>query len=118
MWNRSRFVANTIALPCMAVLGFFLLTTAAWAQEENTRKPVERPTVEEHTLTSEGGHSVSIIPNKPAATKTIQPVLPPKKEVPTGAQLQEKESKKNESASTLSFNIFLYIVDKFKQDLY
>ena len=117
MWNCSRFVANNIALPCTAVLGFFLLTTTVWAQEENTRKPIERPTVEEHTLPSEGGHSVTPLPSKPTVTKSSQPVVPPKKEVPTGAHLQERESKKNESPSTLSFNIFLYIVDKFKQDL-
>jgi hypothetical protein len=40
----------------------------------------------------------------------------PRKEVHTTTHLQERESKKNESPSTLSFNIFLYIVDKFKQD--
>jgi hypothetical protein len=112
MLNCSRFVAKNIALPCMAVLGFFLLTTEAWAQEENARKPLERPIVEEHTLPSEGGIPVMNVPSKPAAQKSILP----KKEVPSAVQLQEKESKKNESPSTLSFNIFLYIVDKFKQD--
>lgn len=117
MWNCSRFVANNIALPCMVALGLFLLTTEVRAQEENTRKPLERPVVEEHTLPIEGGHSVTTVPNKPTTTKSILPLVPSKKEVPAATQLQEKESKKNESPSTLSFNIFLYIVDKFKQDL-
>jgi hypothetical protein len=117
MWNCSRFVANKLALSCVTVLGLLLLTTEVWAQEENTRKPVERHSVEEHNLPSEGGLSVGTAASKPAATKSLLPVLPPKKEVHTSVQLQEKESKKNESPSTLSFNIFLYIVDKFKQDL-
>jgi hypothetical protein len=102
----------------MAVLGLFLFTTEVLAQEENARKPFERHSVEEHNPPIEGGMSVTTLPSKPAATKSTLPVLPPKKEVHTGAHLQEKESKKNESPSTLSFNIFLYIVDKFKQDLY
>lgn len=117
MWNCSRFVANKLALSCMAVLGLFLLTTEVWAQEENTRKPVERHSVEEHNFPREGGNTLTSTPNKTTATKSILPLLPPKKEVHTSTQLQEKESKKNESPSTLSFNIFLYIVDKFKQDL-
>jgi hypothetical protein len=117
MCNCSRYIANKLALSCMAVFGLFLFTTEVLAQEENARKPFERHSVEEHNPPSEGGLSVSTAPSKPAATKSILPVLPPKKEVHTGAHLQEKESKKNESPSTLSFNIFLYIVDKFKQDL-
>jgi hypothetical protein len=82
-------------------------------------KPFERPSVEEHNLpNNEGGLPVITSPSKPVATsKNSVPALPLKKEVHTGAHLQEKESKKNESPSTLSFNIFLYIVDKFKQDL-
>jgi hypothetical protein len=118
MCNCSRYIANKLALSCMAVLGLFLLTTEVQAQEENARKPFEKQSVEEHNLPSEGGLSVSAAPTKPAAAKSILPVLPTKKEVHSGAHLQEKESKKNESPSTLSFNIFLYIVDKFKQDLY
>jgi hypothetical protein len=118
MCNCSRYIANKLALSCIAVIGLFLLTTEVSAQEENARKPFERHSVEEHNLPSEGGVSINAAPSKPAATKTILPVVPTKREVHTGAHLQEKESKKNESPSTLSFNIFLYIVDKFKQDLY
>ena len=53
---------------------------------------------------------------KPAPAKQTFPLPTPRKETHTTATIQEKELKKNETPSTLSFNIFLYIVDKFKAD--
>ena len=47
--------------------------------------------------------------NKPAASTTL------KKENPLFKQGGEKDAKKEE-ISTLSFNLFLYIVDRFKED--
>jgi hypothetical protein len=86
------------------------------AQEENTKKPFEKPIIEEHNAIPEAGTAASLSVQKPAATKQNVPLPLPRKEVHTTTHLQERESKKNESPSTLSFNIFLYIVDKFKQD--
>lgn len=54
----------------------------------------------------------------PAPTKSntlsIAPVA--KKENPLYKQGSDKEQVKKESMSTLSFNLFLYIVDKFRED--
>lgn len=100
----------------MAAFGYLLLPSEAVAQEENTKKPFEKPILEEHSTLSEAGTAAPLSVQKAAAVKPGLPLPLPKKEVPTTIHLQERESKKNESPSTLSFNIFLYIVDKFKQD--
>ena len=116
MWNCTRNFAGKVALLSMAAFGYLLLPSEAMAQEENTKKPFEKPIVEEHNAIPEAGTAGSLSVQKPAVVKQSVPLPLPRKEVPTATQLQEKESKKNESPSTLSFNIFLYIVDKFKQD--
>ena len=100
----------------MAAFGYLLLPSEAMAQEENTKKPFEKPIVEEHNAIPEAGTAGSLSVQKPAVVKQSVPLPLPKKEVHTTTHIQERESKKNESPSTLSFNIFLYIVDKFKQD--
>jgi hypothetical protein len=116
MWNCSRNFAGKVALLCMAAFGYLLLPSEAMAQEENTKKPFEKPIVEEHNAIPEAGTAGSLSVQKPAVVKQSVPLPLPKKEVHTTTHIQERESKKNESPSTLSFNIFLYIVDKFKQD--
>ena len=100
----------------MAAFGYLLLPSEAMAQEENTKKPFEKPIVEEHNAIPEAGTAGSLSVQKPAVVKQSVPLPLPRKEVHTTTHLQERESKKNESPSTLSFNIFLYIVDKFKED--
>jgi hypothetical protein len=116
MWNCSRNFAGKVALLCMAAFGYLLLPSEAMAQEENTKKPFEKPIVEDISTVSESGAAATIFSQKPAVVKQSVPLPLPKKEVHTTTHIQERESKKNESPSTLSFNIFLYIVDKFKQD--
>jgi hypothetical protein len=116
MWNCSRNFAVKVALLCMAAVGYLLLPSEAMAQEENPKKPFEKPIVEENSTVSESGAAATIFTQKPAVVKQSVPLPLPKKEVHTTTHLQERESKKNDSPSTLSFNIFLYIVDKFKQD--
>jgi hypothetical protein len=116
MWNCSRNFAGKVALLCMAAFGYLLLPSEAMAQEENTKKPFEKPIVEEHNAIPEAGTAGSLSVQKPAVVKQSVPLPLPRKEVHTTTHLQERESKKNESPSTLSFNIFLYIVDKFKED--
>ena len=100
----------------MASFGYLLLPSEAMAQEENTKKPFEKPIVEDISTVSESGAAATIFSQKPAVVKQSVPLPLPKKEVHTTTHIQERESKKNESPSTLSFNIFLYIVDKFKED--
>ncbi len=116
MWNCSRIFAGKVALLSMAAFGYLLLPSEAMAQEENTKKPFEKPIVEEHNAIPEAGTSGSLSVQKPAVVKQSVPLPLPRKEVHTTTHLQEREPKKNESPSTLSFNIFLYIVDKFKED--
>lgn len=116
MWNCSRIFAGKVALLSTAAFGYLLLTSEALAQEENTKKPFEKPIVEEHNAIPEAGTTSTLSIQKPAVAKQSAPLPLPRKEVHTTTHLQERESKKNESPSTLSFNIFLYIVDKFKQD--
>lgn len=100
----------------MAALGCLLLPSEAMAQEENTKKPFEKPIVEENSSVSESGAAATLFTQKPVVVKQSVPLTTPKREIHTSSFILEKESKKNESPSTLSFNIFLYIVDKFKQD--
>lgn len=116
MWNCSRIFATRVALLSMVAFGYLLLPSEAWAQDENTKKPFEKPILEESSALPEVGTSTPLTIQKAATLKPGVPLPLPKKEMPSGAHLQEKESKKSDSPSTLSFNIFLYIVDKFKED--
>ena len=116
MWNCSRIFAAKVALLSMVAFGYLLLPSEARAQEENTKKPFEKPSAEEHHSLPEAGTAPQVSVQKPAVVKQGLPIPSPRKEVHTSTHLQEKESKKNDSPSTLSFNIFLYIVDKFKED--
>jgi type IV secretory pathway VirB10-like protein len=116
MWNCSRIFAGKVALLSMAAFGYLLLPSEALAQEENTKKPFEKPISEEPSPLPEAGTVAPLTVQKSATVKPGVPLPLPRKEVQTTTHLQERESKKNESPSTLSFNIFLYIVDKFKQD--
>ena len=116
MWNCSRIFAGKVALLSMVAFGYLLLPSEAVAQEENTKKPFEKPISEESSALPEAGTAAPLTVQKSATVKPGVPLPLPRKEVQPAAHLQEKESKKNESPSTLSFNIFLYIVDKFKQD--
>ncbi len=116
MWNCSRIFAGKVALLSMVAFGYLLLPSEAVAQEENTKKPFEKPISEESSALPEAGTAAPLTVQKSATVKPGLPLPLPRKEVQPTTHLQERESKKNESPSTLSFNIFLYIVDKFKQD--
>lgn len=115
MLKFSGFPLNKVTLLCAAVGGFVLFTSEVKAQEENSPKPIERPLVEDHTANQDV--STSVFPLfKPVQKSTPANSIGVKRDLPAGGIFNEKESKKNESPSTLSFNIFLYIVDKFKED--
>lgn len=116
MWNCSRIFAGKVTLLSLVAFGYLLLPSEARAQDENTKKPFEKPIIEEHNAIPEAGTANPISVQKPAAVKQSVPLPLPRKEMSTNIHLQEKDFKKNESPSTLSFNIFLYIVDKFKGD--
>ena len=104
-------------LPLIFILGIFavLFSIDAYAQEENTPRHVDKPILEENIVVQENSQGSPTL-LKPSVTKQASVANPIKKEIPSTGIIQEREMKKNESPSTLSFNIFLYIVDKFKED--
>jgi hypothetical protein len=115
MLKFSGFSVKKVTLLCAAIGGFVLFTSEAKAQEENSPRPIEKPAVEDQTAIQDVNSPVFPLfktSQKPASANSIGV----KRDLPAGGIFQEKESKKNESPSTLSFNIFLYIVDKFKED--
>jgi hypothetical protein len=90
-------------------------STEVYGQDENSPRPIDKPATEENSTIQENTPATFPLV-KPSTTKQGSTAIGIKRELsPTGA-IQERELKKNESPSTLSFNIFLYIVDKFKED--
>lgn len=106
------------ALLSVAIVGLALITVDASAQseqektEENSPRTNERVVLEDPTSIQDNA-SPSLLPVRSNQNLKAAPV---KKDLPAVGILPEKEVKKNESPSTLSFNIFLYVVDKFKAD--
>lgn len=117
MFKTSLFPFKKLSIILCAVLGMCLWTEDVLAQGEqekaeieNTRN-MEKPTLEDHT-SSQDALSPRISPSKQSQPFVKPPAV--RKDNMAGG-----EGKKVESAtapSTLSFNIFLYIVDKFKAD--
>jgi hypothetical protein len=101
---------------CLIALLFIGLSTESKAQEENSPRPSEKIQVEESGTTQQENIPASFPLFKPSSSKQISPSGQTKREFTSSGIIQEKEQKKNDSPSTLSFNIFLYIVDKFKED--
>lgn len=116
MLKFSEFPLKKITLLCAVMGAFSLFALEAKAQEENSPRPVEKPLVEDQAGGQEASNPIFPI-FKPAGQKLSSAnSTAVKKDLPVGGVFQEREPKKNESPSTLSFNIFLYIVDKFKED--
>jgi hypothetical protein len=115
MSNSVTFNFRKIAFFSFAVLGLCLFSEVSLAQEDmgkvetDMNKPSEKSSAE---ISSSGGETN---PTIPIINKTAVPnpkISPVKKE-----QGLIGEGKKPDPApSTLNFNIFLYIVDKFKAD--
>jgi len=96
----------------IAVLGFCLLPEISFAQENLGKIDSETPksSEKENTINLLEGNSNSS--NSPKQTVVVQKSTPVKKENIISSEIKKSESK----PSTLNFNIFLYIVDKFKAD--
>ena len=118
MLKFSGFHFKKPALLSVAVLGLALISIDASAQseqektEENLPRPSERVVIEEQPVGQENVPT-SFLPSRTSQNFKAATV---KKDIPVSGVAPEKEIKKNESPSTLSFNIFLYVVDKFKAD--
>lgn len=121
MLKFSGFYLKKPALLSIAILGLALIAVNASAQsetekgEERHSKVNDRVVLEDNSSLQENISS-PIYTSKPGATvwAITSPVV--KRELPVSVVVSEKDVKRNESPSTLSFNIFLYIVDKFKAD--
>jgi hypothetical protein len=116
MTDSSIFPFKKITFFSLAVLGFCFLPEVSFAQEDLGKieseilKPSDRVNQDNSINLLEGNTSGTNLNNK--QTVVIQKPIAVKKENPLVG-----EGKKTETApSTLNFNIFLYIVDKFKAD--
>ncbi|MFC3879658.1 hypothetical protein ACFOSV_05705 [Algoriphagus namhaensis] len=98
--------------------GFFAIESFAQSEQEPVRMeiPAETPAVDDLDLTR--GNISKEIQKKPASQSFIKAVSPQAKNNKSATEpiAENKDAKKEESASTLSFNLFLYIVDKFRAD--
>jgi hypothetical protein len=118
MLKFSGFHFKKPALLSVAVLGLALISIDASAQseqektEENLPRPSERVVIEEQPLVQDNAPTNFL----PSRTNQNFKTATARKELPVNGVAPEKDAKKNESPSTLSFNIFLYVVDKFKAD--
>lgn len=120
MLKFSGFHFKKPALLSVAILGLALIAVDASAQtetekvEENIPKSHDRVILEDQTSMQDNSTSGINSPKTSLTPKASTTVV--KRDLPAGGVIPEKDVKKNESPSTLSFNIFLYIVDKFKAD--
>lgn len=119
MLKLSRFHFKKSALLSGLILGLALIAIDATAQsesdkmEENNLKGNDRVILDDSGLIHD--NNSPIVASKPAPN-ALKPQITVKRDLPAGGVSLEKEVRRNESPSTLSFNIFLYIVDKFKAD--
>ena len=117
MFNFTILPFKKVSLLAAILLGICVFSEEASAQNEQEKveieplKPLDRPIVEDHSTSQD-----VIVP------KVV--VTPKSKNLPTQhtpirreALIGEEGKKTPEPvSSTLSFNIFLYVVDKFKAD--
>lgn len=120
MLKFSNFSVKKPLLLVFVLMGMALISHESSAQNENEKAEelpstrVDRSGSEDHTASRENA-PVLFNASKPSTSvqKTTTPLA---KRDNTTDFPKEGETKKPESPSTLSFNIFLYIVDKFKGD--
>lgn len=103
-----------------AIMGLALIAMDASAQsetdkmEENTPRVNDRVILEDHASLQDNHSSPQLLPKPSTPAKLTPQQATVRRDLPAGGV--ENQVKKNESPSTLSFNIFLYVVDKFKAD--
>ncbi len=118
MLKFAGFHFKKTALLSVAVVGLALIATGASAQSEQEKTEENSPRVNDRVILEDPASLQDNAPSNLLPLRSSQTVKSStvKRDVPAGGVLPEKEPKKNESPSTLSFNIFLYVVDKFKAD--
>ena len=121
MLKFSGFHFNKSVLLLTSSLCLMFLAVDASAQTENGKieeinpRSNERVILEDHTIIHDNSNSLTS-PVKLSTPPKTNPSVVKREFNPGEAAGSEKEVKKTDSPSTLSFNIFLYIVDKFKAD--
>lgn len=108
----------------LAILFFLVFGTVSNAQSDRDRNLPDMPRQSESNTNYESPESAMDYRNdayiksnstKDNKTSSTQSSTTVRKENPLYKQGSDKEVRK-ESSSTLSFNLFLYVVDKFKED--
>lgn len=121
MLKFSEFHFKNTFILLMGVLGMMFFSLEASAQSENEKveeiypKTNDRVILEDHTVVQDNSLTRNTAV-KPITTTKLAATGAVKKEPTAVENPSDREVKKNDSPSTLSFNIFLYIVDKFKAD--
>lgn len=121
MLKFSEFHFKKHLILCLGVFGLMTFTLEASAQSENEKveeiypKTNDRVILEDHTIVQDNPATKNTAV-KPINSPKVVAIGASKKELTVLENASDREVKKNESPSTLSFNIFLYIVDKFKAD--
>ncbi len=116
---KTEFSFRKLTIFSIAFLGLCFCAGNSFAQNEQEKseiereKPVDKPLVENQSDHSDVQIRVNQIPSaaKVSSFRTPLPNVPKKDN-----QLSGEGKKPEPTPSTLSFNIFLYIVDKFKAD--
>jgi hypothetical protein len=112
------FILKKIGISALAIIGFCFIAGESFAQSEREKVDLENVKQTDKSISEDPVQNPELItpkflPSKASANPSNKVVV--KRDLPAGGV--EKEIKKEEvSPSTLSFNIFLYIVDKFKAD--
>lgn len=117
---KSTFPFKKIGFSVLALLGMCLFAGESLAQSEQEKvdlenvKPLDKPISDELNQNLDSG-SPKVLNTKVLSAPSTSNKVAVKRDLPAGGI--DKDAKKEEAApSTLSFNIFLYIVDKFKAD--
>lgn len=114
MFQTANYLLENCKTFSLTMFFCLLFGFAAFAQGEKDRIMPDGPkNVESVQQFDSPDGSIDGVNKTSATAKT--PGVPTKKENPIFKQGGEKDAKKEE-ISTLSFNLFLYIVDKFKED--
>lgn len=117
MFETPSFPFKKLGICICAVLGMCLWTEDALAQSEQEKVEVEnirnndKPILDDHTSSQDA------ISPKISTSNQSQPIVKTtavRKDIMTSGE--GKKVEQTTAPSTLSFNIFLYIVDKFKAD--
>lgn len=117
MFETLSFPFKKLGICLCAVVGMCLWTEDALAQDEQEKAEIETiRNMDKPALEDQHSSHESVSP-RITTSKQIQPIVKPmsvRKENLTGGE--GKKAEPSQVPSTLSFNMFLYIVDKFKAD--